>query len=266
MRAKEVCPASSEVLPNIASKSRFINSIPLGVATAVVALSLLSSCSREKFSLADLEYVTVECVQGPPQHRHYAPDFYFDLPKGFRSWGVPLREDDVVYLRASGHAPDLEDRLEFGFGGLDWPEKQVTLAVYTQAIDYLPEGDDSERKPTFGERALTEPERLVGYPIITKRTVVFDDYTGVAIYSAIDDETRRKIYRSLKTMPLPRDYREMFECCSGLSAESLILAASNGTHSMVIIADVYGMNNYFPEIMDIVIRIAESIRIQEHVD
>lgn len=231
----------------------------LRAAMVLAVLSVLCSCGRESFSLEELDYVTVEHIQSA-EHREHFPAIQLDLPEGFRFADLELVEGDVLDRRDSWARGEVGD---YGIGGFNWPEKEVAMWVTVRAKAAKDEIESTDRKPDFAEKSVADPEWLVMHPIVEDRVVEFGNFSGRAIYSAMEDESRQRLQSKINSWLTPRELRELFDCCSGIEAESVVLAASNDTHNIVIIANVFGMKNYFPEILDIVLRVAESIRIKE---
>lgn len=226
--------------------------IGIGLISTLAAVTLLYSCNQDHQSgdvveSDSIDYITVEVIQVPPQYRDETPSFYVDIPQGFMSTDSELVDSDVIDFTESAVEPGVDllalsdSQVNFKTIGFYWPARDMSMSIGFIRYRTARGSEVTATGKFFDEYFIADPEFiLMNQVIIEEREVSFGEYSGMLYYMRPDKEVWHT------------DTRE---------AVSLILKGE--THMIMVETSIFDEGESTPEMMDIAIHIAKSIRIKE---
>lgn len=236
-------------------------------AAGFVVLALCS-CGRGGRGVDSYDYVTIEFVQMPEEEQHIGPTIFVDLPVGFHFRDMKLAEGDIV--RNEDHLFDqrffnqmLEDMEEYGLGGFIWPDKDITLMIQVFDLSALHEQmADEKNKDDFDYilKEIENPLTSLPYPVLRGRTVEFGEYSGSVFHTQIGDELKEKLVSSYEDGKM---IWEPFVCCHIFPHQQALISVFSEKYYISVRTDVWTAEDAGTEMLELLIRIAESIRIKE---
>lgn len=243
--------------------------IGLGALAAVAAISLLCSCAQHTTPKEEVEYVTIEFIQAPDEYRDLAPTIYLDLPAGYKFRGSTLASGNIADFREHLSTDGLEipNHLEeiesYGMGGFTGPDHDVAMSITVYSRNVFRKDVMSEAEAQSLYRKIATPEERLIHPVVNGLAVNFEGYSGKVTYTRMDKEQGNKLTDILEQMGEQGDAGISFDCCTGMPVEEVALAVNSEHYFILIEAEIYGEGNSKPEMMDVLVRIAKSIKIKE---
>lgn len=236
-------------------------------ATGFLLLALCS-CGRGGTGADSYNYLTIEYVQAPVEEQAMTPTILVDLPSGFHFRDAKLADGDTV--RNEDHTIGqrffnqmLDDISEYGLGGFIWPDKEITLMI--QVFDMATvneEIDEAENDEDFEHilKEIEDPLTYLYYPVLRGRIVEFGEYSGSVFLTQVEDELKERLIAFYED---GRMIWEPFVCCHIFPYQEALISVASEKYYISVRASVWTLNGVGTEMLDLLIRIAESIRIKE---
>lgn len=248
--------------------------IGLGILTALAAVAVLNSCNQGSRSATRQDAVagdsvTIEIIQAPPEQRNDTPSFYVDLPHGFKYNNAQLTNGDVADFTEISLDSE-EDLMAFvekaqediRAVGFHWPAHDMAIYVTVMRYRTAPGGELTPQGMFYDEYFLSNPEMLLTYQVLhEEREVSFGGYSGKLYYTSPDLEQLETL-TSEATGSATEDSIG-FNVEDMRITEGVSLFLKGETHVIMVQTHIYDEGESMPEMMDLVVDIAKSVRIKE---